>query len=753
MTQEELIPYILEDKRRKDQERAKQRELDEEMRRKAREELEKLEAENRRMGEERKAMFEEERRKLEHQMSLAQEKQEQKKAPLSRSEAGRIIEQELEEQRMREELTRIELEKIKEKEKKEQEKQKLKHAKKEEHPSAFQNKDLIQTPIFDEKVESVDGGEFQGVRLSAKRGSVIDLIEGDVSIEQTKRPVENRPTSEPVYTPRQPQPQPHTQPQPSSDPQPPPQSQHQPVIRRPKDGGKQAVNRRPENRKSIVELEIERQKEREEEARREAEIARRIQAQKQGDDKGLEKKSEENKPKEHRSKQTHESNVHASKPPIVHKYSEKFEKKSEKFKAKDHRPKEMAETIGLASKNPRAQKGNELETVVQQTKAPVVATPPPADEIDAVQRVENGIETKPKELESEEERKRREEKELFRQMQEEERKRREAQRLDLEKIRKEVDRKEAEELMRAKVEKEEEKRIQREAERRLAEEREKEKAEKQKKEIQDAASRKTAFAAHKVILEQRVLKALEESKQENTLPKRRASSFDRPTEAFGQEELLSLETSDEFSSGGVKLRKANFEKSGARKDSKEELRKKRHSLNLDNIRRGFISTDNAPSGTKHPGSVKERAPSYAVDDVFVKGRQAREDVVTSRVVGRSQSNESNLTKAKSFGDLSLKKRGQSDDLSTHPVFRKASFSEDQTDSVDGVPAFSDSRIQKELEEQRMREEVVKQEVKEREKRHRLEEGKKKTTEQPAGKKEMSLNDIKRNPLPNKIQVN
>ena len=52
----------------------------------------------------------------------------------------------------------------------------------------------------------------------------------------------------------------------------------------------------------------------------------------------------------------------------------------------------------------------------------------------------------------------------------------------------------------------------------------------------------------------------------------------------------------------------------------------------------------------------------------------------------------------------------------------------------------------------MREEIVKQEVLEREKRHRLEEEKKKTVEVSAGKKEMSLNDIKRNPLPNKIQV-
>ena len=53
----------------------------------------------------------------------------------------------------------------------------------------------------------------------------------------------------------------------------------------------------------------------------------------------------------------------------------------------------------------------------------------------------------------------------------------------------------------------------------------------------------------------------------------------------------------------------------------------------------------------------------------------------------------------------------------------------------------------------MREEVVKKETAEREKKHRLEEEKKKIVEVPAGKKETSLNEIKRNPLPSKIQVN
>ena len=283
----------------------------------------------------------------------------------------------------------------------------------------------------------------------------------------------------------------------------------------------------------------------------------------------------------------------------------------------------------------------------------------------------------------------------------------------------------------------------------MAEERQKDKTENQKKVQEDAATRKTAFAAHKVILEQRVLKALEESKQENTLSKRRASSFDRATDFPGQDDTVSEENVEELSSGGVKLRKANFEKSGTRKDSKEELRKKRFSLNLDNARRGLNQSEHAPLQNVHLGSLKGRAP-YAADDVFVKESQAQENAVTRR---SASLNGSNLSKAKSLGDLSLKKGGRNDDLSAHPVLRKVSFSNDQTDSVDGLPTFSDSRIQQELEEQRMREGIVKQEALEREKRHRMEEEKRKAVEQPTSKKEMSLSDIKRNPLPNKIQVN
>ena len=702
LTQEELIPFVLEEKKRKDEERAKQRELDDEMRRKARRELDEQEEESKRIAEQRRVTFEEERRKLEHQVSLAQERQEVKKAPLSKTEAGKVIEQELEEQRIREELTRIEIEKIKEKERAEMEKQKLKHTKKDEHPSAFQNKDLVQKPIFDEKKDVLDGGDFEGLRISSKRGSVIDLSESDGD--------ENRAVQKPAFS----QPQPPRQLQ--------PQSQTQPVIRRTKDTTKATVNRKAENRKSFVELEIERQKAREEEARKEAEVARRIQAKKQMENnKGVEMRSDEVKAKALISRETSQAN-------------------------------------GLGGKTASVKKQTKEETVVPQTNAVIVESPP-TDEVDAKQPMQNGAdssEAQSKKAEDEEaRRKRQEEKELFRQMQEQERRRREAQKADLDKIRREVDQKEAEELMRLKLLKEEEKKKQREHERRLAEERRKDNVERQKGHEQEEVSRKTAFAAHKLILEQRVLKALEESKQENALQKRRASSFEHSTEGFDQDEPASkTEGNEEYTSAGVKLRKANFEKAGARKDSKEELRKKRYSLNIEHTRRLNPSPEDGPSRNSQPGSVSKKAP-FSADDMFGKGAQAqieREEELLRRVGEKVHSNVGKLSKAKSVGDLSLKK-GQNDDRSSFNVLRRVSFNGDQTDAVDGFPTFSDSRIQKELEEQRMREEVVKKEVTEREKKHRIEEEKKKTAETPATKKETSLNEIKRNPLPNKMQVN
>lgn len=704
LTQDELIPYVMEEKKRKDEERAKQREIDNEMRRKAREELDKQKEENKKMAEQRKAKFEEERQRLEKQTALAQEKQEPKKAPLSRTEAGRMIEEELEQQRVREELMRIENEKIKEKERLEVEKQKSKHAKKEEHPLAFHNKDLVQKPIFDERKDVIDGSDTQGLRISSKRGSVIDLSAGDdiVHNEVKKRPLENRPSQELLQT--------HRQPQEQSQPQP------QPVVRRAKENGKVTTTRKAENRKSFVELDIERQKEREEELRREAEIARKIHLKKQ---------------------------------------MESGSKDVEVLREEVAKTKEYhSESNGVDGKTTSTKKQTEIEAVVQQTNTQIIESPP-VDQLDAKQAAENGTEmgeTQRNVEEEEKRRKREEEKELFRQMQEQEKKRREAQKADLERIRKEVDRKEAEEMMRVKLEKEEEKKKQREEERRKAEERQKDKMERQKLQENQSETRRTAFAAHKLILEQRVLKALEESKQEATGPRRRASNCERLTEGLDLDEPSPPEEgNDDSASVGVKLRKANFENTAARKDSNEELRKKRYSLNLDQFRQPITSSTDASVKSKHPGSVGRK---YA-DDVFDKGTRAqieREEELLRRVGWKAPSNEGKLTKAKSVGDLSMKK-GQNEDKKAVPVvLRRVSFVKDDTDSADGIPTFSDSRIQRELEEQRMREAIVKKETSEAEKRHRLEEGKKKVVEVASDKKDLSLKDIKRNPLPNKIQV-
>ncbi|XP_015747675.1 PREDICTED: trichohyalin-like [Acropora digitifera] len=715
-TQENLIPIILEEKKQKDEERAKHKELNEELRRKAREELHKLDEETIRNAEHRKVVFEEEKRKLEHQTSVAQEERDIKKEPLTKIEAGKILEQEVEEQRLREALTRIELENIKERERIEQEKQKFKLAKKEEHPSAFQSTDLIQTSIIDDKGECVENGNNQAVRISSKRGSIVDLIEGDVKFEPIKQPVENRPILEPVKSSSYPQTQSQQQPLTSQH--------HQPVMRRTKDTGKPAPNRNAENRKSIIELEIERQREREEEMRREAELARRFHAKQQGDDKFLDKNGEETKPKEKKSS--------VSKPPSVQRKTEKFEKKCEELKAKEYRPKQALEKSTPAAKPKSIQQPLiEEDTVIQSKKVDVMQR---RNENDCAESsLESG--------ETEAQRKRREEKELFKQMQEEERQRQEAQRQDLERIRKEVDRREAEEMVRVKQAKEEEKAKQRELEIRMLEERQKESLQKEEKSKQDTISRKTTFAAHKLILEQRVLKALEESKQESSFSNRRASSFE-PSTDFSS---LCDTVNEDLTSGGVKLRKASFEKNEARKDSTEDMRKKRFSFNLDGVHSGMNLSEHAPSRVVQSGSMKE-GMAHAAEDI--KKSQAQD-----RKGRKENSNTGKLLKAKSLCDLSMKKDGKKDDLNSHPILNKP-LSNRSADSVDGgFPLFSDSRIQRELEEQRMREAIVKQESKERERWYRQEEEKKTTSEPPVtGKKEVSLRDIKRNPLPNKIQV-
>lgn len=716
VTQENLIPIIFEEKKQKDEERAKHKELNEELRRKAREELHKLDEETIRNAEHRKVVFEEEKRKLEHQTSAAQEERDKKKEPLTKIEAGKILEQEVEEQRLREALTRIELENIKERERIEQEKQKFKLAKKEEHPSAFQSTDLIQTSIIDEKGECVENGNNQAVRISSKRGSIVDLIEGDVKFEPIKQPVENRPILEPVKSASYPQTQSQQQPLTSQH--------HQPVMRRTKDTGKPAPNRNAENRKSIIELEIERQREREEEMRREAELARRFHAKQQGDDKFLDKNGEETKPKEKKSS--------VSKPPSVQRKTEKFEKKCEELKAKEYRPKQALEKSTPAAKPKSIQQPLIEEDTVIRSKT-----------VDVMQRrnendcAESSLESG----ETEAQRKRREEKELFKQMQEEERQRQEAQRQDLERIRKEVDRREAEEMVRVKQAKEEEKAKQRELEIRMLEERQKESLQKEEKSKQDTISRKTTFAAHKLILEQRVLKALEESKQESSHSNRRASSFE-PSTDFSS---LCDTVNEDLTSGGVKLRKASFEKNEARKDSTEDMRKKRFSFNLDGVHSGINLSEHAPSRVVQSGSMKEGMANAAED---IKKSQAQD-----RKGRKENSNTGKLLKAKSLCDLSMKKDGKKDDLNSHPMLNKP-LSNRSADSVDGgFPSFSDSRIQRELEEQRMREAIVKQESKERERWYRQEEEKKMTSEPPVtGKKEVSLRDIKRNPLPNKIQV-
>ncbi|XP_031567519.1 trichohyalin-like isoform X2 [Actinia tenebrosa] len=96
-TQEELLPIYLEEKRAIEEERRKKREIEEEKRRQAREELKRQEEERSRELMERKYAMQEARGKLEKHISQSD------KDEYHTTDAGYLIERELEEQRRREE--------------------------------------------------------------------------------------------------------------------------------------------------------------------------------------------------------------------------------------------------------------------------------------------------------------------------------------------------------------------------------------------------------------------------------------------------------------------------------------------------------------------------------------------------------------------------------------------------------------------------------------------------------------------------
>ena len=703
LTQEELISLVQEEKRRKDEERAEQRRVNDEKLQKTQEESLRHEQEVRRLAEQRRATFEEERRNLEHQVSLAQEGQEGKKGPVTRYEAGRIIEQELEEQRIREELTRMELEKIKEKEKLEFNRQKLKQAKKEKQPSSFRNTDAVQKPILEQTTQLETGTlELQKPVIIAKRGSIIELNEAGEESKTEAKDLVNV----------------------------------QPLMRKANENIKPLAGRKALNKKSVVELEIERQKERDEEARRESENVHRSQAQR-----------------------TSES---ASK--SIFEFENATQKQPEKSNPKNmqlHFGKETSETNVFFGRKPTLRKQVEVDTIVEQRNVTVLESPP-VEETDARKKHNNGELQVEKPVETEDESRGAEE-EYDRQMEEKERKRREAEKEELYRLRKEVELREAEELMRLKVAREEERRRKREADLKEAAEREKERQEQLKAGQLDAASRKTAFAAHKVILEKRVLKALEERQQEAAISKRRSSSFDRPTDMVTQTESLPPVQrksdgghGDDVSAVGVKLRRASFEKRGAQADDLRE--KKRHSLNLDHARRAMVAREDAASGPS-TGAKKDRASLYAYN-VVTRESQAQvetEAQLLRRAGTKSLPSNGMLTQAKSLGDVS-NERERGGDVVPRMIIRDIPLTGDETDSgfvpADGLPVFADSRIQRELQEQRIREEVLRKEAAERERRNRLEEEKRKMSEPSSlsGKKDVNLNEIKKNPLPNKIVV-
>ena len=197
-----LVPRpisVLEDKKRDEEERLRKRRIEEELIRKARQDALEREEEQKRANLERKAHFEKERQRLFHQMSLAEQENEVKKAPLSKTEAGKAIEKELQQQRAREQQMREEKERIKELERREIEKTKPKTQQLRRQSSTEKPNNEEQNPFV---IENKNTGDVirrtqkttEKRTLGEKRKSFIELeIERQKAAEEElKRETERR---------------------------------------------------------------------------------------------------------------------------------------------------------------------------------------------------------------------------------------------------------------------------------------------------------------------------------------------------------------------------------------------------------------------------------------------------------------------------------------------------------------------------------------------------------------------------------
>lgn len=182
---------VLEDKKREEEERLRKRKIEEDLLRKARQDQREREEEQKKAMVERKALFEKERQRLLQQISLADQEDEVKRAPLSQKEAGKAFDRDLERQRGREKRIQEEKEQILGQERRELEKtkQNYQHNEREMPTNTSANEGQRKTSVVEIK-ESVtrQPKPVEKQTASEKRKSFIELeIERQKAAEEELR--------------------------------------------------------------------------------------------------------------------------------------------------------------------------------------------------------------------------------------------------------------------------------------------------------------------------------------------------------------------------------------------------------------------------------------------------------------------------------------------------------------------------------------------------------------------------------------
>ena len=429
-----------------------------------------------------------------------------------------MVERELEEQRNRELETQKELVRIKELQKRELEKEKTSKPPvwKEEHPAAYKKRSsIIEKPILDGDVKKQ--GETNGTGSERRDGRAQRLAETKAR--------ESDHVSEP-----------------------------QVVRRRPKPRNDNAEEK-ASNRKSIVELEIERQRAREQDMKQE---------------------SEKRQQEMQRHKEAEEQSV-----ALLRRDSEDMQKQRQEAETKEQEARRIQDLVRKHSR------GDMLESATVANN--VYAPPDVGDEIDAALRLDEQrrLEDEQTRVEVERERKRKEDVEKAksealkreadqlmrdkRTQEEEMQKRRELEeerrleeererrrREEIERVRKEALKREAEQLVREKKIREEELQKKREAQLREAEKRGRERKVAAEQESRELESRRASFHAHKVMLEQRVLKAMQEGSGSGETVMRRAQQDKSEREnTKGKRYSLNLNDTPELSTTQPEVRLRN----------------------------------------------------------------------------------------------------------------------------------------------------------------------------------------------------